>query len=524
MDKRERMKENSRRSVRTSDDKYRRENVQTRSTDRKKIASKRTRVDEQTYRKNAELKRRQSRSYQEADEERVSERELARRRELKNRQRKAKRRKIDEKEQLKARTNRSVDSKAQAVNRKKKGKRRKKKQRWNVKLIARILQILLVVGLAGGLIYVITNYSEANKLNSKGLEAYNSADYEAANAYFKKAIEKDGSNYEYHMNLGMALSGLKMYNDAMPSFDRALELAKSDAQLQLVQRSKGISLLYQGSYDASVEAFDAALNGKEGRYSELEMDVLYYKAETLDKAGRYVDAVIVYTEIVDEENSADAYMLRGMEYVKVGDFPSAESDLRTAIKKDKKNYEIYLALYQALVSQNKFTDATAVLEEALKLGGNKSDALVYQGEILMKLGDFTMAEEKLQKALDKGSDRANLFLGQLYMEKPEADPTAAVGYFEAYIASVTDDANGYNMYGLCLMEMGEYERAEEVLTLGVALGDRLMDRSISKNQITAAEHAGHWENALDYIEVYLQKYSDDAAAIKEKEFIQTRIR
>ena len=74
------------------------------------------------------------------------------------------------------------------------------------------------------------------------------------------------------------------------------------------------------------------------------------------------------------------------------------------------------------------------------------------------------------------------------------------------------------------MEMENYEKAEEIFTKGVALNDRLTDRTISKNQITAAEHAGHWENALEYINAYLQKYSDDTTAIKEKEFILTRIR
>ena len=106
-------------------------------------------------------------------------------------------------------------------------------------------------------------------------------------------------------------------------------------------------MLYQGNYDEALEAFDKALDGKESRFSGTEIDILYYKAETQDKAGRYVDAVMTYSQIVDAENSADAYMLRGMEYVKVGDGTSAETDLRTAIKKDKKNYEIYLALYEA---------------------------------------------------------------------------------------------------------------------------------------------------------------------------------
>ena len=403
-------------------------------------------------------------------------------------------------------------------------RRKRRRRRRERHIFARLIQLALILALIGILIFVISNFGEANKLNSKGLEAYESADYEMANSYFTKAIEKDGTNYEYYLNKGMALSELKMYKDALTAFDEALEHADNNSETQMVWRARGISLLYQGSYDEALEAFETALNGKESRYSDTDIDILYYKAETLDKAGRFVDAVLVYSKIVDSNASADAYMLRGMEYVKVGDYPSAESDLRTAIKKDKKNYDIYLALYHALTSQKKHDDAAAVLEEALKLGGNKGEALVNQGKIYMKLGEISKAEEKLLKALDKGEISANLALAQIQMEKTPADYTAAVNYFETYLTSVTNDAEAYNMYGLCLVEMEEYEKAEEAFTKGVALNDRLMDRSISKNQISAAEHAGHWANALEYIEVYLQKYSDDETAIKEKEFIQTRIR
>ena len=387
-----------------------------------------------------------------------------------------------------------------------------------------MIQIGLILALIGILVFVVSNFGEANKLNNKGLEAYTNAEYETANDYFSKAIERDGTNYEYYLNKGMALSELKMYKDASVSFDQALEYAKSESELQMVHRAQGISLMYQGSYDQALEAFDKALNGKENRYSDTEIDILYYKAETLDKAGRFVDAVLVYSEIVDSDASADAYMLRGMEYVKVGDYPSAESDLRTAIKKDKKNYDIYLALNHALKSQKKYEDATKVLEEALRLGGSKGEALMNQGKVYMELGDLAKSEEKLLKALDKDEIRANLVLAQVQMKKTPADYAAAVNYFETYFATVVNDAEAYNMYGLCLMDMNKYEKAEEIFTKGVALNDRLMDRSISKNQISAAESAGHWANALEYIEVYLQKYSDDQAAIKEKEFIQTRIR
>ena len=286
----------------------------------------------------------------------------------------------------------------------------------------------------------------------------------------------------------------------------------------------GISLMYQGKYDEAIESFNKALDGKESRFSDTEIDILYYKAETEDKAGKYVEAVMTYTKIVEQEKSADAYMLRGMSYVKVGDSTSAEADLRTAIKKDKKNYEIYMTLYKALMDQNKTEDARAVLEEALKLGGSKGQDLVNQGNIYLKLGEYASAEEKFKKALDKGEVSAHLGYAELYRTEEKRNYPEAEAHFEAYLAQVTDDAEAYNKYGSFLMDQENYTKAEEIYTRGVALNNRLLDRTISKNQISAAEHAGNWAKALEYMNVYLQKYSDDAEAVREKAFIQTRIR
>ena len=420
-----------------------------------------------------------------------------------------------ERERRKKTTKKTTGRKSSAV----KAKKHRQKN-----IIGRVIQVLLAVALVCVLFYVVRNFGEGNKLNNKGLEAYDQADYETANAYFTKAIEYDGGNGEYYMNQGMARSELKLYDDAMDSFNKALELMKRDKDIQLVYRAMGISRLYQGNYEEALNCFEQALDGKESRFSATEIDILYYKAETQDKAGKYVEAVMTYTQLVDAEKSADAYMLRGMEYVKVGDGTSAEADLRTAIKKDKKNYEIYLALYEALVSQNKTEDAKAVLNEALELGGSKAKDLVNQGNIYLKLGDLTTAEEKLQKALDKGEVSANLGLAELSIQKTPADYTLACQYYETYLAEVTDNAEAYNDYGLCLMTMEDYAKAETIFTQGVALNNRLLDRMISKNQISAAERAGHWEKALEYINVYLEKYSDDSAAVREKTFIQTRIR
>lgn len=403
-------------------------------------------------------------------------------------------------------------------------KRTKQTQKKRGSIFGRILQIGLVVLLAIVLFYVVRNFGEGSKYNNKGMEAYNRADYETANTYFGKAVEYDDKNGEYHMNHGMAQSELKLYDGAMESFNKALEFTRRDKDIQLVHRAMGISLMYQGKYEEALKSFNKALDGKESRFTDTEVDVLYYKAETEDKAGKYIESVMTYTKIVEHEKSADAYLLRGMAYVKVGDSTSAEADLRTAIKKDKKNYEIYMALHKALMDQNKVDDARAVLEEALNLGGSKGRDLVNQGNVYLKLGDYASAEERFKKALDKGEISAHLGYAELYMTAEKLNYPEAEAHFEAYLAQVTDDAESYNKYGSCLMDQGNYAKAEEIFTRGVALNNRLLDRTISKNQVSAAEHAGNWAKALEYIEVYLQKYSDDADAVRERDFIQTRIR
>lgn len=399
---------------------------------------------------------------------------------------------------------------------KRKSRRRKKQQ-----VIGRSIQILLIVVLAVVLFLVIRNFGDANKLNNKGLQAYESGSYEEAISYFDQALSHDGGNVDYYINKAMAQTELKLFDDASATLDAAENVA-SDGEDQLVYRARGILLLSKGSYQEAIDAFDTALDGKESKFSSTELDILYYKAEAQDRAGLYVDAVMTYTQIADTKASADVYMLRGLEYVKVGDSTSAESDLREAIRRDKKNYDIYQALYWALSDQGRTDEATAVLNEALDLGGNSGEALVNQGNIYVQLGDYASAQERFERALDKKNAEANLGLANMYVAQQKY--SEALPYFEAYVGEVTDNASAYNDYGNCLMAMGDYEKAQQIFTAGVALNNRQMDQILSKNQISAAEYAGDWSAALEYINTYLTKYADDADAVREKTFIQTRIR
>lgn len=399
--------------------------------------------------------------------------------------------------------------------------RKQKARRRRRRTIGHILQAVLVVALIVVLFFVIRNFGDANKLNNKGLQAYEAGNYEEAIDYFDQALSHDGGNVDYHINKAMAQLELKLYDDVSATLDEA-EARAGDGEEQLVDRARGILFLSRGNYQEAIDAFDRALDGKESRFSSRQIDILYYKAEAQDRAGLYVDAVMTYGQIIDSKASADAYMLRGLEYVKVGDSTSAENDLREAIKRDKKNYDIYFALSWALNDQGRTEEGTEVLKEALELGGNSGEALTHQGNIYVALGDYESAKERFDKALGKKNAEANLGLANMYAAQEQYDE--ALPYYEAYVGEVTDNASAYNAYGTCLMAVDDYEKAQQVFTAGVALNNRQLDQILSKNQIAAAERAGDWSSALEYINIYLTKYADDAEAVREKTFIQTRIR
>ncbi len=406
-------------------------------------------------------------------------------------------------------------------NRKKK-KRQQKQRRRAIRIAGLIIAIAAILAV----VFFVKNYNKSSGLLKSGLEAYEQGDYEMANRYFTEAVAGDDSNYLNYMYQGMALNELKLYSEANASFEQAYELVKDErnSEKQVVLRNMGVASLYQGDYTTAIERFDEAINGKEGHFTEIEQDILYYKAETQDKVSDYVGAVMTYTQLMESVDTADIYMLRGISYQKVGDGQSAEEDLRTAISKDKKNYELYTVLYDVLVAQGKTDAANAALDDALKIGGSKGEDLMYQGWIYQKKGDTEKAEEYYKMSIDKGYAYANVMMAELMIEQETPDYEGACIYYESYLTEVTDDAEAYNKYGLCLMEMENYEKAEEIFEQGTAVNDRLMDRYLLKNVVSAAEHNGHWEKALEYINNYLKRFSDDEEAIHEKAFIETRIR
>lgn len=400
---------------------------------------------------------------------------------------------------------------------------RRRKQKQALRLVAACLVIAALVVT----VFSAKNYNSGSRHDNKGMNAYESGDYDTAVNEFKEAISYDGSNADYYIHLGMAYVEQKSYDEALGYFNQAEGCAENDDQKALLNRGRGIACLYQGDYQTAIKWFGDALNIS-SQSNDIRIDTLYYKAEAEQKSGDYQAAVQSYGQIIDLKDDAGTRMLRGMAYMQLQDYASAEKDLYAAIKQSRKSYAVYRTLYSALEAQGKDDEAKQVLNDALQLSGSSGEDYYNRGMIYVDLQDYTNATDMLNKSYDKGYKAALLGLGEVSYTQQDYD--TALTYYEKYfdevdISSVDASlaAKAYNQYAAVLLAKGEYEKAAQACESGLTYNDRESDAALSFNLIVSYEHLERWEDAYNTAKAYVSKYPEDTKGQKEYQFLESRV-
>ncbi len=400
---------------------------------------------------------------------------------------------------------------------------RRRKQKQALRLVAACLVIAALVVT----VFSVKNYNSGSRHDNKGMNAYENGDYDTAVNEFKEAISYDGSNADYYIHLGMAYVEQKSYDEALGYFNQAEGCAENDDQKALLNRGRGIACLYQGDYQTAIKWFGDALNIS-SQSNDIRIDTLYYKAEAEQKSGDYQAAVQSYGQIIDLKDDAGTRMLRGMAYMQLQDYASAEKDLYAAIKQSRKSYAVYRTLYSALEAQGKDDEAKQVLNDALQLSGSSGEDYYNRGMIYINLQDYTNAADMLNKSYDKGYKTALLGLGEVSYTQQDYD--TALTYYGKYfdevdISSVDASlaAKAYNQYAAVLLAKGEYEKAAQACESGLTYNDRESDAALSFNLIVSYEHLERWEDAYNTAKTYVSKYPEDTKGQKEYQFLESRV-
>lgn len=290
---------------------------------------------------------------------------------------------------------------------------------------------------------------------------------------------------------------------------------------QLEKRQKGITLMENGKYEDALVVFQEALDLSLGEVGEEEMDICFYKAEAQYMLGDAEGAMATYTAIVDFNENAKAYFLRGNLYYSLGEEEKALKDYAAAIEKDKKDYELYIGVYEALTAHGKEKEAQDYLNQALEIGGNSSYDKMQKGRINFLLGENQTALTLLEEAAKGKEKQAFYYLAEIYslMGDEESSQSNMNAYMESGVA------DSYSLFQIANDELGKgnYDMAIECLTSALELETVPNKQIIMKTLVIAYEHNRDFESAKELMAEYIDAYPEDEDAKREFTFLETRI-
>lgn len=383
---------------------------------------------------------------------------------------------------------------------------------------------LLLMMILCSMLAVLSGCNKAASLEKDGKRSFQSGDYEKAASSFAEAIAANPNRAEYYINYGLSLIALGKYDNAL----KQLEQAYIDKDMLVIRennkrilRGKGIAYYNQLNYVKAIEEFKMAL--EIDVLSELNMDILYYMAESFYMVGSYNEAVDAYTKILDKDKkSLIAYSKRANCYRILGDFEKSLEDYNKLIKLEPNNYNHYFGKFY-LMSENKDeAGALEVLVKAEAITPNSKEDEYNIAKLHFYKGDFETAISELSESYSNGFMEAYYYIGEIYRLKK--DYGKAIYYYEYYIDSgEVTSPNIFNQIAICLLKTDQTKEALDYLEQGILYSNAGILQILKKNEIIAYEKLGNYEAAKQKLEEYLKSYPKDTKALREATFIETRV-
>jgi len=178
-------------------------------------------------------------------------------------------------------------------------------------------------------------FAPTTDYQSEGLKALEAKQYDQAAQLFIQAVQADPTDYVAHFNLALAYSLLKRDADAIPEYQKTLELKPG---------------LYQ---------------------AELNIGILFLRAKRAGEATPHLDAAV---QAKPKEFSAQWHLAEAL--LSSGDAGQAVQHYQAAVEIDPKSAAVQLGLARALVRLKRFDDAPEHFRQAAQLDANFGDALL----------------------------------------------------------------------------------------------------------------------------------------------------
>jgi tetratricopeptide (TPR) repeat protein len=319
---------------------------------------------------------------------------------------------------------------------------------------------------------LIYNDTEFESFVKKGVEAFNTGDFEQAVDAFRSASNVHPDYADIRFKLGLSLLRRSDLVQAEAELDAALEINPnySEARYYL-----GITFLNRCMYPEALPHFERAAAEKPG-YADIQcyLGATYFFLGELEKAKEVLERAL---ELSPKYTKAHYYY--GLLLYSLGDTSRAIESLTRAMNGEEGVEDASMSLALAHLREEHLEEAMTVLRDILEAGGESADILYFIGEVYLKMGKMEEAEQFLRKALDVNPDflRAKEKLAGILVKRREYSEAEQLlenpGAEYADIFKIIGDIKFYNgdldaaedSYRRSLKVNAEYEEA----TLSLAL-------------------------------------------------------
>ena len=210
---------------------------------------------------------------------------------------------------------------------------------------------------------------------------------------FAEALDKGVADFENYCNYGVVLNRLKMYEQAIDAFSKALAKRKGDmgARLGLVTALRGA--------DSNIEAWDE-LNRLVGDFPDRD-EVYNARGYFYEQDGDLQKALGDYDKAVSLRSDVAVYYLnRGNVRLRLFDAKSAEEDYKKAAELEAGNPVAQFSLGYCLLMRQLHQEALSYFDRALEITPSYYRALVFRGLAKAILKFFQSALEDFEEAIN----------------------------------------------------------------------------------------------------------------------------